>query len=522
MKKLVYILLVGVVLLLLITWPDEETDTVSNYSKNEPSFVVATSSLPVRVSGFVEATDQAVVSARTSGVITEYLVAEGSYVTAGNILVRQSSPVHDAQIALRDAEVRLTNAQQSSMIDSAITTAEQSAVVAFSAEEIAILSELGYDNRTQEAIDALLSKSQQGVTVLLDALQFVNTNRVLFNADSLRNYDTVVTNLYGSRPSHFQGGLLTSINETEDLRSEITELLKLETVSPLDVLNVQALLALQHQALIAVYEVAEADVLDRRKFDRDDAVYTSYFLQRTTLVDSLAELQTRGATVREITDKAIAEAVERETDVAVTTLERESAKRQAVFSADIASAQLVVAESARMVALAEKSLADVLAPFNGVVVKRLREVGEYATAGSPVLLLSGVSGKEMTVTVPAVFASAVAVGQTFLVDGKPVGVVERYSPVSEAGAVTIVIVLDDTTFRVGETVVGTIELTDGDVVHALPRSYVHFSSSGPYVVDTAGEKTPVAIVYDTGSDIYVTGKDILGQSLKPAYSISLQ
>jgi hypothetical protein len=101
-------------------------------------------------------------------------------------------------------------------------------------------------------------------------------------------------------------------------------------------------------------------------------------------------------------------------------------------------------------------------------------------------------------------------------------VVERYSPVSEAGAVTIVIVLDDTTFRVGETVVGTIELTDGDVVHALPRSYVHFSSSGPYVVDTAGEKTPVAIVYDTGSDIYVTGKDILGRSLKPAYSISLQ
>ncbi len=106
--------------------------------------------------------------------------------------------------------------------------------------------------------------------------------------------------------------------------------------------------------------------------------------------------------------------------VAAQVLEQQES-RSKQCAADVKHTQALIAlaeaqleQASLNLAIAEKSLADslVLAPINGRVSQRLREPGEMAAAGTPVLRIEDLSLLEVTVYVPEEFYAQVVPGQT--------------------------------------------------------------------------------------------------------------
>ena len=99
---------------------------------------------------------------------------------------------------------------------------------------------------------------------------------------------------------------------------------------------------------------------------------------------------------------------------------------KAVFSARTSEAQLMGAEALLAkaqagLAVAKKNLADseVCAPFAGTIVKKLKDVGDYALPGVPVFMMEDVERLEIRYTLDAARFAEVVPGTT-LIDGRTV------------------------------------------------------------------------------------------------------
>jgi hypothetical protein len=139
-----------------------------------------------------------------------------------------------------------------------------------------------------------------------------------------------------------------------------------------------------------------------------------------------------------------------------------------------------------------------------VVGKVLVDVGQYVQPGNPLLTLTGTGGRELEVSVPNNLLAGLAIGQSFLIDGKMVGSIDRIAGVGEGGSVKVVIALtSDTNWLVGSSVIGYLEANTGELVYALPRSHIFFDSNGPYITYEDDESVPVEILYDAGEQIFL-------------------
>lgn len=484
---------------------------------------LSTSTIPLRVSGIVEATNSALISAETNGVISGLFVTEGSVVGAGMLLASQSTPVEDATMVLRQAEADLSGVERSASVDAAENALLQADVVAYSAEEIAALSALTSDNRVADAATGMLVAAESNVTALLDALQFINENKPLFDADTFPVYEAVIADLYGSIPKQFQAPVQRSLRSEADLLAFVRELAAGGQVSVIDTQNLYTLLETQNAALLQMYSGGERDVLDRARVTPNSPLYEEYFAQRTAVIAARKALVTQNAAFSEAIDQAATAAANQDQSVSVSELDAALAKRQAAFSKEIRVAANRVATAASGVAAAQRSLGEVRAPFAGVVAQRLIEVGEYAAAGTPIIQLEGVAGREVEVHIPLVFVSSLKIGDSFVVDGTTVGIVDRFSPVSSGNIVTATVLLSEGSASIGGTISGELMLESVGEVFAVPRSYVHFDTNGAFVMETdPGKPYRASVVYDTGAVLYLTmEEEIPAGPLKPAYSIAL-
>lgn len=487
------------------------------------SVTLSTSTIPLKVSGVVEATDSALISAEANGVIDQIYVTEGSVVSAGALLAVQATPVENATMVLRQAEADLSGVERSASMDAAENALAQAEVIAYSAEEIATLSALTSDNRVADAAAGMLVAAESNVTALLDALQFINENKPLFDVDTFPIFEEVIADLYGSIPKQFQAPVQRSVSSEADLLAFVRELAAGGQVSVIDAQNLYSLLETENAALLEMYSGGERDILDRARVTPNSTTYEEYFAKRAEVIAARRALVQQNAVFRQAVDQAATAAVDQDQSVSTSELDAASAERQAAFSKELSMAASRVAAAASGVAIAQRSLGEVRAPFAGVIAKRLIEVGEYAAAGIPIVQLEGVHGAEVEVHIPLVFASSLAVGDSFMLDGKTVGIVDRFSPVSSGNVIAATVLLTEGSFPIGSTVSGELMLKRGGAVFAAPRSYVHFDASGAFVLEE-GSKEPrrVSVVYDTGAVLYFT---IVGEAptgpLQAAYSIAL-
>ena len=107
---------------------------------------------------------------------------------------------------------------------------------------------------------------------------------------------------------------------------------------------------------------------------------------------------------------------------AVSTTDTEKAILSARTSeAQLMGAEALLAKAQTGLAVAKKNLADseVCAPFAGTIVKKLKDVGDYASPGVPVFLMEDVERLEIRYTLDAARFSKVVPGKT-QIDGRPV------------------------------------------------------------------------------------------------------
>lgn len=521
MKKLAIFALLLVVGIFIFSQFTSDEHYAAATETEDRSLALRPSSLPIRVSGIVSASETAVVSAKAAGVIERYAVVEGQYVYPGNLLVEQFSPVTAAELSLRTAEHELTLAQQTAAVDATDTTALQATVVAKSTAELAVLDATNKDNRVQEAAHGLLAADEAAITAILSAVRFIDTNRSFFDASSLRTYETVIADLYGTIPSHLNAGIVQSTASTDDITGRIEKLRATDTPSVSEVLNVHALIAAQLQSLITVYEGAERDMLDRQQAGLSPAVRDAYFTERTAITSSQANLISSNVALRTALDTAAASQTTSDQQIDISIIDKAAAERQATYSAAIAAAAANVSAAATSVTTAQQAQSAVRATFAGIVVERYKEAGEYVAPGEPLLKISGTAGKELRVTVPEVFATTLAPGLHFFIRGEQIGTIDRFSPISNGHALEVIIALSDTTLAVGTTLVGELELASSNTIYAIPRAYISFTNFGAIVTTTDDEAMNVEIIYDAGDLLYITGKNLTAKTVQPHYSLNL-
>lgn len=504
---------------------DQSVAAVSNASTPEATKIyLSTSSIPLRVSGVVEAAESTVVYAETAGVVQKLPAREGAMVSVGAMLSIQATPVANAEVQLAAAKRDLTTLQQAEKVTMQDSSANQATIRAYSAAEIARLRTLGDDNRLTETSTALRTGLEQSVLAVTEAINYVHQNRPQFSAEGLHLYDQVVAELYGSIPNYFHGGPMRSVDSAADITAALTAIDSLPDSAEATVAlaEVTALLQSQLQVLGQLFATAESDIFDRRSELSTAAVQAAYLSEREAVLAALQALTTTEANFQQVLDGILEEAVSLDTNVQVAAIDESLAAAQAAYAKQIAAQSAVVAEAGKVVAEARQALGRVTAPFAGTVSAVHVEVGQYVQPGTPLVTLVGNGARELVVSIPAYLLPSIATGDLFTINNEQAGFVDRFSSVAEGGSATAVISLGGEKIpTVGTSVIGTVELVNDDAVFMVPRGYLHFDASGPYILYENGERSGIEIVYDSGRELFVSPEFVQRKALMPAVSTSL-
>jgi multidrug resistance efflux pump len=470
-------------------------------SVSEPEVRLSKATLPIAVAGTVTAANTATVYSKTSGVLTALPYREGATVSNGAVLALQDTPVARAQQTLAQAEGDLATVERTVQRIQAETNQQLTEVQASSAATIATLRAGSNAERIAETTARTAAAVQSEVATLLEVMDYLNNNRSLLSSTGSDRYNDALRLTYGNRATSFDAGWLfgSAVEHDMTLRA-----LSAEADTSLDAAQ---------QALRATIEVLSLlnealATAEREVFDSDAALTeektAQYLQERTRVTTALVNLEMLQSEIQQVIDTTTEDSVGQDQSVAVRTIDREAAARQAALAEAATQQTQRVNDAVVGVSAAELSLGQVTAPFAGVVSTVFVNEGEYLVPGTPLLELVGAGARELTVTIPNALVSALAVGQDFVVDGAVVGTVDRFSSSANGLGHTVIITLASDVSTVGATLRGHIMVTLPADSYVVPREYLHFTSAGPSIVYQSGTRAPVRIIYDTGSDVFVT------------------
>lgn len=462
----------------------------------------STDTVALPVSGLVQAGRQIQVATQAGGVIESVLVAEGDTVQDGQLLVRQSLPVEQANLALTQAENKLRRLEQTSERATASSTATLRAQTLSRVNTLAPLRAVQQDAAVKQAVSQLHTTLEEATVTVLTVLRFYEENQGLFTAEDRTAYQTIVRRLYDGQPNYFTSGYQISLQERGDVVDAIHQL---QEQAPLDVATVHTVARTTEAELAALQSLLISTEAEIYANDENATLVDEYTTLRTSLVTTqqalagaLTKLQTTGTQAEVVAAEDVTAQAQATTNAAL-------AEQQAALSGFISEAtdQMNQAQVAR--AEAALSLGVVAAPGTGVVTEVLREPGEYTAPGTPVLTLEDRSTLEMTVLLPQQWAGQVAPGQELLRQREVAGVVTQVVTDGRLGAVRVTIQITDTNIPVGHVLSGAIALPSQESqmsMYAVPRQYVGFTDQGPVVYEANSEHA-VSIVYDLDETLYI-------------------
>ena len=199
---------------------------------------------------------------------------------------------------------------------------------------------------------------------------------------------------------------------------------------------------------------------------------------------------------------------------AVSTTDTEKAILSARTSeAQLMGAEALLAKAQTGLAVAKKNLADseVCAPFAGTIVKKLKDVGDYAAPGVPVLMMEDVERLEIRYTLDAAKYAEVVPGQT-MIDGRPVS---WKSPTVDPATRSFEVRVDvsgSEGFCPGMLVDSNLILSSMESL-AVPASAVNPNAAGDYMLFTVEEGRIVR--HSVGSPKISGGWCSIGESEVP-------
>lgn len=487
-----------------------------------PAYYLSTSTVPLAVSGVVQAANQAIIYAETAGVVTTLYAREGAVVQAGSVLVEQSLPVLAAEQEALNAERLLSGLQQSQTVAVSELYTEQAKARIYSAEEIAALRVAANDSRVTESVAQLRVVIDSNILTLIEVVHYVQRNRTLFSADGMRTYEKVVTDLYGQIPNYFRGAVMRPKTTSEDILAAIADLKNNDAVTLTELTVLAELMEKQFAAVAYLFTTGENDVFSRESESSTREVWEEFNAKRASIVSGEQQIRSAIAQATTVFDAMLEDVVTQNATVEVTALDVLVAETQATFAHSIASQVDAVALAAQRVVLAQQSLGRPTAPFAGTVSRVHINAGEYVSPGTALLTLVGVDARELTVFVPAYVLKDVAVGQAFVVDGVTKGYVNRFSTASYGGGAEVVIALVETeASTIGTSMTGQLFIESTAAVYQVERRYVHFDATGPYIVYRDNVRSAITILYDGGQVLFIEVADVRGEALVPAVSIRI-
>ena len=214
--------------------------------------------------------------------------------------------------------------------------------------------------------------------------------------------------------------------------------------------------------------------------------------QRSTMASSIVQLRAAEATLERtklLADKGLA---------AQTTLDTAQTEVDQLIA--------TIATQQSQVALAEANLlrARVMAPFAGTVASRSIEPGQIVSPGTTMLSIVDLSTVRVEVIAALKDSARIVAGQSVRLSVQGMagrqftGVVDRVSPVAEAGTRSIKVYLNldnaDGILRGGMFVTGEIIVQENDDVLALPTEAIQMRDDASYVlaiVDGVLEERPI-------------------------------
>ncbi len=473
---------------------------------------LSTTTIPVAVAGLVVPADEVTVRAQTAGILSFLAVEEGQNVSAKAILAKQSLPVMEAQVILAQTQSEMTNLQQTLANESAIKNSEGVSVRAYSANEIAQLRNDANNARINEVSNIVLDTAEANMLTAVEAINFVNNNRSIFTAEGLKTYDNVVFSLYGRMPNYFKGSVTSQNYNTNNVLEFFTETKNNPNRTAIDVQNLAALTEAQLKALSFLFTTAENDVFSRDK--NVPTVIDEYLAKRGAIIEAQLRLQSVTPNLQTSIDSSLQDTVNQNTSVTIANSDKELAEIQAEYATRIKDQSKVVAKAAEGVAYAAESLGTIMAPFSGVITNVMVKRGAVLMPGETLFTIMGDDLREIEVTIPSSLISQIRVGQKFIVKEKVVGYVDRFSPYAIGGGAKLIISLTDDSYRIGESVIGEIAVDSAEEVYIIPRSYMQFSSAGPFINYKNGSSTAIEIIYDAGERVFIKVDDFQSELLE--------
>jgi|AntRauTorcE11897_2_1112592.scaffolds.fasta_scaffold10246_2 multidrug efflux pump subunit AcrA (membrane-fusion protein) len=478
----------------------------------------------IPVSGLVQAADTAIISTQTNGILNSLLVTEGSIVQSGQLVAKQATPVADSRVANMAAIKNVREAEQAVLLADTINASKQALVTARTATTVASLRSEANIDRTKEEATAVRTSIENSITVLLDALAFVQENQQFFDDQKRKQFDTIVSQLYGRVPNHFQGSVRYGTSERGEIMKQL-ESLRLSSLSSSSVIELQILAVVlneQLQATTNLFVTAEQDILDTDLVMVGEDVYETYFMQRKAITKALSQLELSQAALERMIDSIEVQTTEDAGRVIVTALDRELSELQVTLANDLKSAVIQAANTAQLVTEAEKNLAYTRAPFSGEVAEIFVNVGEFATEGKPLLRLVGVESREIEVTVPTSIIGYISTNTKLVVEGKTVGYVDRWSSVSQGMSHRVFVSLTSPEVTVGSSLSGELQFEANNNLGVIPRSYIRFTANGPVAMTNDGEVIPISVLIDNGESLVIKSLKLLyATKLVPEASIQV-
>lgn len=176
----------------------------------------------------------------------------------------------------------------------------------------------------------------------------------------------------------------------------------------------------------------------------------------------------------------------------------EAQSRERMAEQDVEQAR-VARDRARL----DVNRASVRAPFDGVVVERLQQSGEYVAGGAPLLRLVNDRDLEVVARAPLTTADSVSAGAVAqIIDGghKATGTVRAVIPVGDERSrmVELRIALTDRTWRVGAPVRVEIAPRTLKAVVTVPRDAVILRQGASYVMRVRPDNTAERVAVNIG------------------------
>ena len=206
---------------------------------------------------------------------------------------------------------------------------------------------------------------------------------------------------------------------------------------------------------------------------------------------------------------------------------------------DGAQAALAAARAEGLVAAADRSRAEVrlkrvevLAPFDGVVVRKLVEVGQWSKEGEPVAEIVSRGTIDAVVDVPERVVNGVSVGDELEVIIEPLGLramgkVRQVVPMGENAARTfpVKVGLEDREglLKPGMSVVALVPTAEREMRVAVPRDAVLRGPMGEYVwADSGGVAMRVGVEVLFGSAEHYAVRVLPGPPLRPGMNVVVE